>query len=144
MAAFQPQRSSMSLGGNGAETADDELLAAAVSGNLLGVRRALQAGAALDGTNATELHETLQDALAQPLAALLGPDGVEYAAFFGINTSTPLTLLQQRIEVVLSAPSIRVAFAGWQFGAMVPGGCETLAAAAAAAPSTHGETASAT
>ena len=56
----------------------------------------VEAGAALDGANATELNETLQDALAQPLDALLGPDGVENAAFFGINTSTPLTLLLSR------------------------------------------------
>ena len=57
----------------------------------------VEAGAALDGANATELNETLQDALAQPLDALLGPDGVENAAFFGINTSTPLTLLLSQL-----------------------------------------------
>ena len=57
----------------------------------------VEAGAALDGANATELNETLQDALAQPLDALLGLDGVENAAFFGINTSTPLTLLLSQL-----------------------------------------------
>ena len=66
-----------------------------------------------DGAPGGAAYEAAVGAMAEALEGSVRP----------IGTSTPIARLQQRIELVLAGDDIRKAFAGWQFGAMVPGGC---------------------